>query len=196
MTPFITTTGEEVKISNSGVVTGGIVVGYTAKNHLDYSIGLLIANSYLMPGVDNASASFHKVYLNPIIKYILETRDETIDFNFGIGLILTNQPMLDIDGSEVSGGGHNQYVYKNAMGPTFSFEFQNGPEALKGFILKFYAKYTILTYKLKTALMDGINWPLDQLPVEVQSEVIKLKANGFEVGLGLAFRIPLNRNKK
>jgi hypothetical protein len=186
--------GTKIGISRNGVVGIGAIVGYTTSLNFDFSLGFYLYHSELTGQPENASAIFNKFYFNPVIKYVIENKSNKLALNYGVGLLLTNQPWLDIDGSEVPGGAHNKFQFNNAIGATFHLELQNGSSAQnENVIWKVYVKYNLLTYKLKTAMLDDINWPLDILPDEIKSEVMELNSDGFEIGFAIG--IPIYRHE-
>jgi hypothetical protein len=189
MTLFYYADGTEIPISRNGIYGAGLVIGYKTRINVDFSIGYYIYTTSLEADIDNASATFNRQFLNPVLKYALETLNKRNAFNFGIGLLLSNQPMLDIDGSQVPDGSHNQFIYKNGVGTSLHFEWQSGSEAESPVIFKLYLKYTLMTYNLKTAMLDGINWPIDQLPEDLNAEVGQMNTNGLEIGVGIGFRL-------
>jgi hypothetical protein len=174
----ITTENEKITISGGGGFGGSFVLGYGFLPQLDLSIGTGIEKSALMPRVKNAKGSFTRIFFLATLKYKKPISSKGL-LNFGSGPDFFSPGELDIDASKVSEGGHNIYSYKKATGFHLLAEYE-------GFINQKFSwimglKYYYASYKLESAKLDGIFFPVDNLPADLKKEVTDLNGSGVDL---------------
>jgi len=180
----ITTENEKIMMSGGGGIGGILNIGYGLAPEWDISFGAQIQNSSLMPKVENASANFLRIAIMTNIKYRIPVSSSGL-INFGGGLSYYFPGDLDIDLTQVSGGAHNIFGYDNSLGFQIFGEYE-------GFFSENFSwliglKYSWVTYELNSAKSNGIDIPIDYLPMEIKDEIENLDGSSVDLVISLIY---------
>lgn len=177
-----TTEDEKISISGGGGYGGTLILGYGFSPQFDVSIGAGIQNSTLIPKVKNADGSFLRTMFLATLKYKKPITSRGL-LNIGAGLDFFSPGDLDINASKVAEGGHNIYSYKESTGFHLLAEYEGFINNKLSWIIGL--KYYYVTYKLKSANLDGLSVPSSVLPDELKKEVANLNGSGVDMIMSL-----------
>lgn len=183
---------EDLTISGGGGMGGSITLGYAVIPSLEVSLAAGFQNSTLSPSVDNADGSFSRTVLQATLAYAIPVGSSgQVKLGGGMGYYIPGD--LDLDFSELSGGGHNVYGYNAATGFHITGGYEHvlsGWSALSatwswGVGVTYYG----VTYELDSATMDGVSTPIESLPAAITDELGELDGGGYDLTLFIAMRV-------
>lgn len=174
-----TTTGETISISGGGGNGGAIILGYDLSSKLDIDLTAGTQQSLLSPPVVNAAGSFDRKLLLATLRYKIPF-SHTGQFKVGGGIGYYSSGELDIDASQIPGGGHNIYKYDDATGFHITAEFESSFSPNWSWMIG--AKYCNVSYDVKSCTSNGVSIPVTFLTDEVRS----VDGSGFDLIIAMA----------
>lgn len=177
--------GDEVTLSAGGGFGIGLKAGYSMPSpSLDFSVAAIFQLSILNPPVNNITGLFHRIILEPAVRYVFELKKIKSSINVGAGADLAFNAKMDLDGSHVYMGAHNIYSYKNAVGPMGLVEYEF---KIRRISLSAGLKYYSIHYKLESIESDKIKIPLQYVPSYILKEVDNINGSGLDLIFGFGF---------
>ena len=174
-----TTTGETVSISGGGGLGGAITFGYGLSSKLDIALTAGTQQSELSPRVVNADGSFDRQLLLATLRYKIPF-SHTIQFKVGGGIGYYSSGELDIDVSQIPGGGHNIYKYDDTTGFHLTAEFERFFSPNWSWMVG--AKYYNVSYDVKSCISNDVSIPVTFLADELRS----IDGSGFDLIIAIA----------
>ena len=143
-----------------------------------------LQSSSLSKKVENAEGSFTRTFVRPALKVKFPVSDQNL-IKLGVGGGYYFGGDLDIDMSQIAGGGHNIYTYKGAAGFHITGEFEHIISSWSSLSAQWSwgvgLRYFSVKYDLESMTSDGISVPLDQLTQDLRDRMMELDGSGFDV---------------
>ena len=178
----VTTDGESIKISAGGGLGGGISLGYGLTDSVDVEVLWGYQRSTLSPDVSNASGSFERYLTLATLKYkipLVKREGAWLDFKIGGGIGQYPSGKFKTDFGSV-GAGRTEVRYKAGQGFHLTADFER---YLKRCALSAGVRYSVVSYKAKTAEFNGAVQPVSSLNAEFE----KFKGDGVDFVLAFKF---------
>lgn len=178
----VTTDGQSVKISGGGGLGAGINLGYGLSDSVDVEVLYGYQKSTLSPAVTNASGSFERTLTLATVKYkipLIKKEDSWLDFKIGGGVGQYPSGKFKTDFGSV-GAGRTEVRYKTGQGFHLTADFER---YLRRWSVSAGVRYSVVSYKAKTAEFNGSVLPVSSLKPEFE----KFKGDGIDFVLALKF---------
>jgi len=181
-----TTTGKDVVLSAGGGGFYEFDLGYNVNKSCDISFLVATSSSHLNPRLSNVPGSFTRTLFGGYISYIVPVTDRAF-FNLSAGILYASNPVLDIDASQLKGGGHNIYSYNSALAPMAQIEYEKfGKKKFVSWSIGL--QYYNVAYSVKSVTSNGTSVPVSALPSSF--DIIKnMDGSTININIGISFHI-------
>lgn len=176
----------DIMLSLGGGALVGINIGYRFDNYIEVFFSFFSQHSSLDPPISNATGTFTKQVISPIVSYKFHP-NKKLFLNIGVGFRSSMGNELDIDASDIDGGGHNIFIYKDDIGPSGLIGLEL--YASRRFSLTLSSNFYSQKYKLAKVNLDGTEYDIDNLNPDVLSKIDNLKGSGIDLKFGLRFHL-------
>lgn len=186
----LTQTYESLKFRPGGSFDYGLKIGYEFNPKVETDLKVHYQISYLTPGASNVDDRFTKLMLQPEVLYILSLK-KSVKFKFGGGLSYAINPVFDIDATQIQGGAHNIFYFKNSLGFALSAEHEIylRKKMNLSFVTGFSFRYNMI--KVDHVISDGNPAAIDYFPSGFGNNLKKLNAGGLDISMGVCYHFEL-----
>ncbi len=186
----LTQTYESLKFRPGGLFDYGLKIGYELNPKVEAAFNIHYQISYLSPTASNVDDRFTKLMLQPEVLYIVNVT-KSVKFKYGVGLSYAINPVFDIDATQIKGGAHNIFHFKNSMGFALSAEHEIYLRKKKNlsFVTGFSFRYNML--EVDHVISDGNPADIDYFPSDFGNNLKKLNASGLDITLGVCYHFEL-----
>ncbi len=181
---FETTDGDIVRLSPGGGFGGKLSLGYCLTPLFNVNLEIGAQNSPLSEEVGNANGKFTRTFLLGTLRYLIPlNKKSSINIGGGVGYYLSGK--LDGDASQLQGGGHNIYEYKNTVGIHVLGEYERYISGFSFLEARWSwcigLKYYNISYTLDALSSNGVSIPIIQLPSAITNEFGELDGSGIDM---------------
>lgn len=188
-------TNENLKFLPGGLFDYGLKVGYKINSKVETDLTLHHQISYLIPDATNVDDKFTKLMLQPEVMFIYNYK-QNVKLKYGFGLSYAIKPIFDVDATQIKGGAHNIFYFKNSMGLSLSVQHEIYLRKKKrlSMVTGFSFRYNIL--KIDHATSNGNLLDVNYLTSNYRNIVQKINASGLDITIGLCYHFQLSGSNR